>query len=153
MLKQASIRQIQKSELTREQGYLVATMAFYPRGLKKELLDEYRAELAPDRELFKEFKEQQAKVGHEAAFEKSRYEERFHLGRRATETLKNLARMSQTQDVYLACQCEIGERCHREILLLIAEKEFGAKVDPLFHTYPVFEKRLKEALGESLKSR
>lgn len=147
MLKQASIKQIQKGEVSREKGYVVATMAFYPRGLKKELLDEYRVDLAPDKELFKEFKQCQAEVGHDEAFEKSNYENRFELSRRATEHLKQLVKMSETQDVYLACQCEMGQRCHREILLLIAEKEFGAKTDPLFHTYPKFESRLSQALG------
>jgi uncharacterized protein YeaO (DUF488 family) len=127
-------------------------MCFYPRGLKKELLDEYRSDLAPDRELFKDFKEFQAKVGHEAAFENSNYEARFHLSRRAAEHLKTLAQMSQTQDVYLACQCELGERCHREILLLIAKNEFGAQISEVFHSYPVFEKRLPQALGRGINT-
>lgn len=150
MLKQASIRQIQKAEVTRDQGYLVATMCFYPRGLKKELLDEYRSDLAPDRDLFKDFKQHQTEVGHEAAFAKSQYEERFHLSRRATEHLKGLVKLSQTQDVYLACQCEIGERCHREILLMIAKQEFGAEISEIHNDYPVFQKRLRQALGGSV---
>lgn len=152
MLKQASIKQIQSGEINRQKGYIVATMAFYPRGLKKELLDEYRSDLAPEKSLLKDFKHFQALVGHEEAFSKSHYEERFALSRRATEHLKELIKLSEKQDVFLACQCGFGERCHREILLLIAQKEFGAKTDPLFHSYPHFEARLPEALGGSLKS-
>jgi uncharacterized protein YeaO (DUF488 family) len=151
MLKQASIRQIQKMELTRQQGYLVATMCFYPRGLRKELLDEYRSDLAPDRDLFKDFKKLQAEVGHEQAFEKSDYENRFSLSRRATEHLKELVKLSKNQDVYLACQCELGERCHREILLLIAQKEFNAEISEVFHSYPHFLNRIHAALGGSVQ--
>lgn len=150
MLKQASIQQIKKGEITRGQGFVVATMAFYPRGLKKELLDEYRADLAPDRDLFRDFKEQEPLVGHNEAFQACQYEQRFHLTRRAADQLKILADLSKKQDVFLACQCEIGQKCHREILLLIAQKKFGAEISALFHSYPEFEARMSQALGERI---
>jgi uncharacterized protein YeaO (DUF488 family) len=136
MLKQASVDQVRRGELTRKDGYLVITMRFYPRGLRKALRDEYRADLAPDPALFKDFKRWQLRLGHEAAFERSRYEKRFFLGERALETLERLAVRSRRRDVYLICQCEVGERCHREILLRIAQKRFGAKIGKVHHSYP-----------------
>ncbi len=146
MLKQASINQIRSGALTRENGYIVISMCFYPRGLKKELKDEFRNDLAPTPELLKDFKHFQALEGHGAGFEKSHYEERFSLSRRAFEYFRWLAKSSVEKDVYLVCQCELGERCHREILLLIAQKEFEIATDPVFHTYPIYLKRLESAL-------
>lgn len=143
MLKQASISEIRSGKISRKDGYLVAAMCFYPRGLKKELLDEYRAHLAPDRKLFKDWKEVEQKSGHEAAFTETSYEERFTLAPDALESLRRLTDISLTRDVYIACQCEPGERCHREIVLLVAEHKFGAKIAPIHHEYPVFLKRLK----------
>lgn len=144
MLKQASVSQVRKQELTKNDGYLVIAMRFYPRGLKKELWDEYRSELAPQAELFKEWKEFEAEFGHEAAFEKSDYESRFELSRRSLAYLEELSKMSQEKNVYLICQCDLGERCHREMLLLMAQKLFHAQTDSLSHSYPVFEKRIDE---------
>jgi uncharacterized protein YeaO (DUF488 family) len=146
MLKQASVQQLRSGELTREKGYIVISMCFYPRGLKKELKDEFRNDLAPTPELLKDFKHFQALEGHEAGFEKSHYEERFQLSRRAFEYFKWLCQSSVEKDVYLVCQCELGERCHREILLLIAQKEFGTEIDKVFSSYPVFLERLKTKL-------
>jgi len=143
MLKQASVAQLRDGEISRAQGYMVVCMAFYPRGLKKELMDEYRTHLAPDRELFAEWKEYEKKFGHEEAFKKSNYEARFALPPDALESLRRLTDISRKQDVYLICQCQIGERCHREILALIARDKYRAEIAPLHNEYPVFEARLK----------
>lgn len=142
MLRQASIGQIHRGELTKRDGYLVAAMRFYPRGLKRELLDEYRSDLAPDLELFRDFKKHQKAAGHEEAFNASRYEERFSLRRSAFEHLRVLADAAKSADVFLACQCEVRERCHREMLLLIARERFAASTAPLSHAYPILAERL-----------
>ncbi len=134
-LKQASVKQIRSAELIREHSYIVITMCYYPRGLKKELRDEYRSDLAPDRLLFKEFKDYQKKIGHEEAFVKSNYENKFSLNENALQHLKELSELSKIKDVYLVCQCEVGKKCHREMLLLTAEKLFGAKIDFIYHSY------------------
>jgi uncharacterized protein YeaO (DUF488 family) len=143
LLKQASAKQIRSGELTRKHGYLVVAMRFYPRGLRKNLRDEYRSDLAPELKLFKDFKKNQARFGHDRAFEKARYEKRFSLSERAMEHLRELSELSREKDVYLACQCEIGERCHREILLLLARKKFGARIGKVFHEYPTVMRRAK----------
>lgn len=142
MLKQGSIAQLRAGELNRNMGYIVVCMAFYPRGLKKELTDEYRTHLAPHRELFREWKEFEEKFGHEAAFVKSSYEERFELPPDALESLRRLTDLSRSRDVYLLCQCTLGERCHREMLCLIAQHKFKAEIAPLYNEYPVFRARL-----------
>lgn len=136
MLRQASVGQIRRGEITRKQGYIVITMCFYPRGLRKELRDEYRGDLAPDRALFKDFKRWQKELGHEKGFELSHYDDRFSLSASALETLSRLSRLSWERDVYLVCQCEPGERCHREILMLLAERRFGASIDLVRNEYP-----------------
>lgn len=153
MLKQASISQIRSGEITKEKGHLVVAMCFYPRGLKKTLWDEYRADLAPDRNLFQEWKEIEKTEGHDTAFEKSNYEKRFELSRRALEHLEGLCKLSRSQDVYIACQCEIGQRCHREIILLIAEKAYGATIEAVHHSYPRFLERMDQILTATLRSR
>lgn len=65
MLKQAAIPDIRSGKITRKDGYLVACMAYYPRGMKKTLIDEFRNNLAPDRELFAEWKNYEQRQGHE----------------------------------------------------------------------------------------
>ena len=136
MLRQASVGQLRRGEIARKDGTIVITMRFYPRGLRKELRDEYRADLAPDAALFKDFKRWQKEAGQEEGFRRSRYDERFSLSPQALERLKQLADLSQERDVFLVCQCEPGERCHREILLLLAKKRFGASIDRVRNEYP-----------------
>ncbi len=144
MLKQGSVSQLRSGEIGREHGYLVVCMAYYPRGMKKEMIDEYRSDLAPDRQLFAEWKEFEEKSGHDEAFTRSRYEERFTLSTEALAHLKLLGEFARKADVYLFCQCAPGERCHREILLLTAREKFGAPIDKVFHDYPRFIERLPE---------
>ncbi len=135
MLKQASVNQIRKGLVGRKDGYIVIGMCTYPRGLRKELHDEYRNDLAPDRALFKDFKHYQKSLGHEEAFQKSDYERRFSLSESGFDHLQYLSDLSKEQDVYLVCQCEVGQRCHREILMLIARRQFGAPIDRIFNRY------------------
>lgn len=142
MLKQGSLEQLRSGELTRAQGYIVVAMAFFPRGLKKNLMDEYRTHLAPDRELFREWKDLEETIGHEEAFKRTDYEARFTLEPGAIESLRRITDISRKQDVYFICQCALGERCHREILALIAQDKFKAEIAPLYNDYPTFKARL-----------
>ncbi|MGZ5280457.1 MAG: DUF488 family protein, N3 subclade [Pseudobdellovibrionaceae bacterium] len=145
MLKQASVTELRKGTLTKAQGYLSICMRTYPRGLKKELSDEYRSDLAPAIELFRDFKDLQATVGHQKAFEECQYQSRFELSRRALMHLEELVKISRSQDVYLICQCEVGEFCHRELLLIIAEHKFGATIEPIQNAYPIYLERLQNS--------
>lgn len=139
MLKQGSVSQIRTGELTKQSGHLVVTMCFYPRGLKKMLFHEYQSKLAPDRALFKDFKKYQKEFGHEEGFKKSNYEKRFALSPESIEKLQALSQLSKEKDVYLICQCEMGDRCHREMLLILAKEKFKAKTDTVKNDYPVFK--------------
>jgi len=142
MIKQASVRQIRQGERTRKDGYVVITMCFYPRGIKKALRDEYRRGLAPDVVLFKDWQKHCKAEGHNAAFARADYQRRFYLSEEAYQDLKRLSEIGRDRDVYLVCQCTVGEMCHREILMLAARTEFKAPVDRIFNTYPVIERRL-----------
>lgn len=134
MLEQASVSQIRSGEVSRADGRVVIAMRFHPRGLRRELRDEYRADLAPERPLFKDFKRWQKALGHDAAFEKADYYGRFALSESGLSALERLSR--EPGKVFLVCQCAVGERCHREILLLLAGKRFGARIGRVFHDYP-----------------
>ncbi len=136
MLRQASVAQLRDGEISRRDGYVALTMRFYPRGLKKGLRDEYRSDLAPEKALLADFRRWMLKVGHDAAFRKARYLERFALAPDALVALARLSELSRTRTVYLVCQCEVGERCHREILMLLAKKRFRAKIGKVYHAYP-----------------
>jgi uncharacterized protein YeaO (DUF488 family) len=144
VLKQASVQQVRNQELPRENSLIVICMCFYPRGIKKEWRDDYKKELAPDRELFQEWKKLEKTDGHEGAFRLSHYEERFDLSELALRYLKYYCDESLTQDVYLVCQCKVGEKCHREMLMLIAQKKFGTPIDKIFNDYSVFVSRLTD---------
>lgn len=144
MLRQASVHQLRTGAIKRDTSHIALCMAIHPRNLPGSLRDEYQSCLAPDRELFDDFKEKQKKIGHNQAFAAVNYEERFQLGPEAMEELKRLAALSQEKVVYLVCQCSVGERCHRELLLLTAKELLGAKVGNIYHSYPAFEARLPE---------
>jgi uncharacterized protein YeaO (DUF488 family) len=142
MLRQGSIHQLRTGAISREDAHIAVCMCFYPRNLPKTLRDEYRPELAPDRALFKEWQAAEKKVGHNEAFTKANYVQRFPLGEEALAELERLSKLSRKKKVYLLCQCAVGERCHRELLLLTAQALFGAKIGNVYHSYPGFEERL-----------
>lgn len=142
MLKQANVQDLRKANVTRNDGFIVIAMRFYPRGIKRELRDEYRADLAPDKQLFRDFKDNQA-AGHDLAFARSNYEQRFALSPEAMDHLELLASLAKSNDVYLIFQCGQGERCHREMLMLLAQTKFAARIDRVFNDYPIWEKRLE----------
>lgn len=145
MLRQCSIDDITEGRISREKAYLVVCMHFYPRHLKKEMRDEYLHKLAPDEKLLKEFNSMKTNLAdHNAAFRVVKYEEKFKLVPEALDDLKRLADLSQGKDVYLACLCGTGERCHRDLLLMVAEYKFKASVEKPRFAYPDFAKRLEK---------
>jgi uncharacterized protein YeaO (DUF488 family) len=143
MIKQGSVAEIRRKELTTQDGFIVIAMCFYPRGLRRELRNEYCGDLAPDRVLFREWKEYEREFGHDEAFRRSDYENRFQVTHHAFLKLRELSFLAGKKDVYLICQCQVGERCHREMLMLMAEQILKASVDKIFHNYSDFYLRLK----------
>jgi len=143
MLKQACISEIRSGRIGRKDGYIVIAMQKYPRGLKKELRDEYIRALAPDAKLLNDFHAFKEKLDdHNAAFNKAEYENRFELSKEAVDHLRRLSELSRERDVYLVCQCDETQRCHRELLVLLAHKWFSAPTAPTRFKYPVFIKSM-----------
>lgn len=145
MLKQARVEDISKNRITKLHGHIVVVTHYYPRFLKRKLIDEYLKDLAPTRELLTEFKETEKSSGdHDEGFEKMNYESKFTLSEAGYQELSRLSTLSKDKDVYLVCHCTVGQRCHRELLLMIAKEKFGAVVSKIHQSYSVFAKRLKD---------
>jgi uncharacterized protein YeaO (DUF488 family) len=144
MLYRASVRDVKSGSFSRKYAHLAIVMQFYPRGLSKEVVDENLHCLAPDRELFAEFKAKEKSEGdHNRAFELVAYEARFTWSETGLENLERLTEISKERDVFLICQCFNSDRCHADLLLLLARARFSAKIPFLRQRYPVFEARLK----------
>jgi uncharacterized protein YeaO (DUF488 family) len=144
LLHQASVSDLISGKVDRSLGHVVITMRRYPRFVHRELRDEYLSEMSPDRKLFEDWLTIKRRTGsHEAAFAKSRYESRFSLSEDGLRQLARLSRLSKRKQVFLVCQCRVGQRCHREMLLIIAKKFFGAKIEGPYNEYRQFERRLE----------
>ncbi|HEY9790401.1 MAG TPA: DUF488 family protein [Candidatus Obscuribacterales bacterium] len=144
VLKQASIAQVKHAALERDNAHIVITMRFYPRFLKKELRDDFQCELAPPKELLHDFNEAQTKLkDHNLAFDESEYEQRFDLSAKGVGLLQSYSQMSKEKDVYFVCICEIGQMCHREILLLMAKRLYRVEIGEVFNSYPTIMGRLE----------
>lgn len=145
MLKQGSVADVKNGVIPRDESYIVITMRFYPRFLKREFRDEFVCDLAPQKELLKEFNDAQRRLGnHNISFAEVDYEHRLYLSPAAVAHLRRLSELSVKKDVYLICICETGERCHREMLMLLAEQAFACRIGDVFHTYPIFMRRIPE---------
>lgn len=144
MLKQARVEDISKNRITKLHGHIVVVTHYYPRFLKRKLVDEYVKDLAPTRELLTEFKENEKAAGdHDGGFEAMNYESKFTLSESGLSELSRLSSLAATKDVYLVCHCTVGQRCHRELLLMIAKEQLGSKTARVHHTYTTFAQRLK----------
>lgn len=143
MLKQARVEDISKNRITKLHGHIVVVTHFYPRFLKRKLVDDYIKDLAPTRELLSEFKAAEKETGdHDQGFKAVDYESKFTLSDSGLAELARLSALAETKDVYLVCHCSVGQRCHRELLLMIAKKHFGATVGRIHHAYSTFEHRV-----------
>jgi uncharacterized protein YeaO (DUF488 family) len=117
--------------------------------MSKELIDLYSHELAPTQALLDEFHAERKRLdNHNAAFLSMNYQKKFTLMPTAVEQLHDLAERAKSGDVFVVCQCEIKERCHRELLLIAAKRWFGAATELRAFSYPDFEARLGDAPGE-----
>jgi len=154
MIKQCTVEDLKNNRVTKQHGQIVLITRFYPRFLKKNLFHEYQACLAPTRELLKEFKDCEKTlfaadpisldVAHSKGFIEMDYESKFTLSEEGLAQLKRLSQLSTGSAVFLACHCPVGIRCHRELLMIIGEKIFGAKIARLHFQWTTFRKRLLE---------
>ncbi|MCW8132299.1 MAG: DUF488 family protein [Planctomycetota bacterium] len=150
MLHQASLADLRDGGVSRDSGHVVLTMRQHPRGVEKTLRDEYVSDLAPSAAMLKEFLALKRKLNgdHNYAFHAAGYERKFGLSEKGIAELKRLAELAKGRDVYFICQCEADQRCHRELLLLLARKWYRAETSALRFEYPIFEARIRP--GERL---
>jgi uncharacterized protein YeaO (DUF488 family) len=153
MLLRASISEIKNGTITKENGYLVVTMRMYPRFLAKSLIDDYKHSLSPQKELFEHYRENKKQLSDQnQAFELAKYQQKFALMSNGLQDLRELVELSKKQNVYMICQCERNERCHVDLMLLIAEKNLGANIGKLPYKYSEFCEKLKnEKLSKTSK--
>jgi uncharacterized protein YeaO (DUF488 family) len=145
MLRAATVEDINNKRITKQHGRIVVITRYYPRFLKRQLIHDYFSVLAPKKELLHEFKAAEEKAGdHDQGFEDIDYESKFKLDPEAMAVLRELADESKIRHVYLVCHCGPKQYCHRELLFLICEKNFGAPIPTLSHPYKTFRKRLNE---------
>jgi uncharacterized protein YeaO (DUF488 family) len=145
MLRRASVSDVENGRVSCEKSYLIVVMRFYPRFLRRDLVDEYVRALSPPAELFTEFKAKDRKLAnHNQAFYLVKYEDRFDLSAEGREKLSAVVELSRERDVVLICQCRDFDRCHCDLLLLWARECFSAQVSGLIFDYPDFNRRLKE---------
>ena len=125
-------------------NYVVITMRRYPRFINRAYRDEYVSEMSPDWPLFEDWlKAKRKDDDHNGAFSKSDFEERFTISELGLEHLARLCALAIKKDVYFICSCKTGQRCHRELVLMIAAKLFkNVKVEKPLNSYPVFQERL-----------
>lgn len=139
MLRRASVSEIKSGSLSKKGGLLVVTMRMYPRFLSKSLVDDYKPLLSPQKDLFERYREFKKRIGDQnEAFELAQYQREFALSREGLKDLQALAEVSKKQDVYMICQCAKDERCHVDLMLLIAQKKWGAEIGNLPYTYHQF---------------
>jgi hypothetical protein len=144
MLKQASVSDLITDRVSPgAKSYVVIAMRRYPRFINRALRDEYQPTLASDTKLFEDWLSTKRRTGdHNGAFGKVRFEERFVLDELGMDNLERLSAVSRKKDVYLVCQCAMGLRCHREMLLLLAQERFGARIGKVMNDYPKYLRKI-----------
>jgi uncharacterized protein YeaO (DUF488 family) len=144
MLRQASVSDLIMDRVSRGRStHVVITMRRYPRFVNRALRDEYTPEMSPEPSLHEDWLSAKRKHNdHDGAFARTRYEERFTISALGLEHLRRLSELSKKKDVYFICSCRIGQRCHREMVLMLAKKWFNAETDEITQSYPEFEKRI-----------
>lgn len=143
VIKRASVADIKNQTISKSDGHLVVTMRVYPRFLPKALIDDFKQSLSPQKDLFSRYREFKKKTGDQnQSFESARYQQEFQLSEQGLRDLSELVEISKTQDVFMICQCHPSECCHVDLMLLIAEVQFGADINTLPFEYSIFRKRL-----------
>ncbi len=145
MFKQATVEDVSNRRITRLHGRIVAVTHYYPRYLQKKLIDEYHKSLAPTRQLLEEFKAAEERLGdHDRGFEEIDYESKFWLSEEGFAELQRLSIEAESKTVYLVCHCSVGQRCHREVLMVLASTLYQAPIGKLSFSWEKFRARLLE---------
>ena len=94
-----------------DDGYRVLATRYWPRGVRKDAVNEYQSRLAPSRQLIKDF--QRGDLSW-SAFGR-RYKEELSTESLQTE-LQRLGKLANRRVITLLCYCDIETDCHRTLL-------------------------------------
>ncbi|MDH5569598.1 MAG: DUF488 family protein [Nitrosopumilus sp.] len=98
---------------------------FYPRGIKKTHFDLWKKELAPSKQLLKDYKTKK-KTWEE--FTES-FQSELKDQKESIETIKDLKIKAKSNNITLLCYEKEGESCHRHLLKKLLENpKFETKI-------------------------
>ena len=92
---------------------------FYPRGTKKEKIDQWHKDLAPSKELIKKYKGSEITV----RIFLSSYKSEISKNPSSLELIKKIRTYSKKENVTLLCFESDGGPCHRHVLREIIKNE------------------------------
>ena len=98
-----------------DDGHRLLVMRMWPRGIRKEAVDERQPELGPSRALIADFRQGRIDWPQFAARYQAEMAERAELLARARE-------QAQRETVTLLCSCADENRCHRTLLKGLLER-------------------------------
>jgi len=101
-----------------EDGHRVLVMTYWPRGVKKEKIDEWARELGTPADLIQQWKEDQISW-------KDFSEQYLRSIEDDKDKLKELAKLAESKPVTLLCSCKDEEHCHRSLLKQLIEEMRG----------------------------
>ena len=109
----------------KQDGLRVLITRFYPRGIKKTHFDVWKKELAPSKQLLKEYK---AKKKTWEEFAKS-FQSELKDQKESIDALKELKTKSKSGNITLLCYEKDDKPCHRHLLKrLIEDSKFEIKI-------------------------
>jgi uncharacterized protein YeaO (DUF488 family) len=94
-----------------EDGVRILVTRYWPRGIKREAVDEYNSKVAPSRELLRAFKH--AGLAWEGYV--PRYLSEMH-DQQAQSGICHLAALARSKTITLMCICVDESLCHRSLL-------------------------------------
>ena len=94
-----------------DDGYRVLATRYWPRGVRKDVADEYTTKVAPSRQLLREFKHEN--LSWEAYT--SLYMDEM-CTEEARSEIRRLADIAKSRTITLMCVCEDENRCHRSLV-------------------------------------
>jgi len=127
MLKETYFAIVPRVKKDHPEAMFYAVALKMPFFVDRTLFKEQVLLLAPTADLLYEYKNEEKKRGNVAAFEFTRYRERFRKqileNPASLEKLRQIFYESQTKEVYLVCW-EKNPPCHRFLLLeIVSEKQ------------------------------
>jgi len=107
---------------SKSDGVRVLVTRYWPRGVKRDAVEHWFRDLAPEKGLIRDWKQgridwEEFKSGYLAGFSGGGGEETTLL----LEELRSIVRASGAAGVTLLCVCRDAEQCHRSLLKSLLE--------------------------------